>query len=187
MNENIKEILEYYQKDIDKFENSMKNYNEEQLKTTFEQSYQRYRNHKLLLDYIANLQTIEQQYSAVLSENAELQEENKKINNIINELKEWLIFDIKMFEKLKEDNDKEYYLGRITTAKKVLSYFEKVDDDEIRELKDKLQQKENIIKEIENFFKTELNEFKKVKVLNLQEPVELLEYYVERIKELKGE
>ena len=56
MNNEIMEILEYYQKDIDKFEHSMKDYNEEQLKTTFEQSYQRYRNHKLLLDYITNLQ-----------------------------------------------------------------------------------------------------------------------------------
>ena len=32
---------------------------------------------KILLDYITNLQTIEQQYSALLSENAELQEELK--------------------------------------------------------------------------------------------------------------
>lgn len=55
--------------------------------------------------------------------------EIEKLNNIIEELKEWLISDIKMFEKLKEDNDKEYYLGRITTAKKVLSYFEKGDDE----------------------------------------------------------
>ncbi len=45
----------------------------------------------------------------------------------------------------------------------------------------------NIIENIEKYFENELNEFKKVKVLNLQEPVELLEYYVETIKELKGE
>ena len=32
-----------------------------------------------LIDYITNLQTIEQQYSAILSENAELQEENERL------------------------------------------------------------------------------------------------------------
>ena len=34
----------------------MKDYTEKQLKTTFQKSYQRYKNHKLLLDYITNLQ-----------------------------------------------------------------------------------------------------------------------------------
>lgn len=45
-----------------------------------------------VLDYITNLQTIEQQYSALLSENAELenkitnlQQENERLKNIINE------------------------------------------------------------------------------------------------------
>ena len=45
---------------------------------------------KELLDYITNLQTIEQQYSAVLSENAELenkitnlQEENERLKELI--------------------------------------------------------------------------------------------------------
>lgn len=41
-----------------------------------------------LLDYITNLQTIEREYSSLLSENAELQQENDRLNNIINELKE---------------------------------------------------------------------------------------------------
>lgn len=56
MTEEIKEILEYYQKDIDKFEYYMSDYNDEQLKTTFSKNYQRYKNHKILLNYITNLQ-----------------------------------------------------------------------------------------------------------------------------------
>lgn len=43
---------------------------------------------KLLLDYITNLQVIEREYSSLLSENAELQQENDRLNNIIKELKE---------------------------------------------------------------------------------------------------
>lgn len=100
MSEDIKEILEYYKR-------SNKNkfgYEQDKIIT--------YKEAHLLLDYITNSQ-----------------EEIERLNNIIEELKEWVISDIKMFEKLKEDNDKEYYLGRITTAKKVLSYFEKVDDE----------------------------------------------------------
>lgn len=43
------------------------------------------------LDYITNLETIEQQYSAILSENAELE---NKITNLQEENKEWsMIFD----------------------------------------------------------------------------------------------
>ena len=42
---------------------------------------------KLLLDYITNLQTIEQQYSAILSENAELQQELERYKNIVKLLK----------------------------------------------------------------------------------------------------
>lgn len=56
MNDEIKEILDYYKKDAEKFEYLMKDYTEEQLKTTFSKNYQRYKNHKLLLDYITNLQ-----------------------------------------------------------------------------------------------------------------------------------
>ena len=57
MNNEIKEILNFYKKEIKEFEEFfIKNYTEEQLKTTFQKNYQRYRNHKLLLDYITNLQ-----------------------------------------------------------------------------------------------------------------------------------
>ena len=41
-------------------------------------------------NYITNLQTIEREYSSLLSENAELQQENDRLNNIINELEKLL-------------------------------------------------------------------------------------------------
>ena len=57
MNNDIKKILDYYKKDNEKYEkNMLSSYNKEQLETTFHESYQRYKNHKLLLDYITNLQ-----------------------------------------------------------------------------------------------------------------------------------
>lgn len=74
-------------------------------------------------DYITNLQTIEQQYSAILSENAELenkltnlQEENKKIKNKL------------------EDEKKNY--KRITTY-----------------LQEEIRRKDNIIYDLEDFIK----------------------------------
>ena len=65
-------------------------------------------------DYITNLQTIEQQYSVILSENAELenkitnlQEENKELNNQNKNLKEVIINSYQealeeVLDKLKE-------------------------------------------------------------------------------------
>ena len=41
-------------------------------------------------DYITNLQTIEREYSNLLSENIELQEENDRLNNIIKDIKSQL-------------------------------------------------------------------------------------------------
>lgn len=51
-----------------------------------------------LLDYITNLQTIEQQYSAILSENAELE---NKITNLQEEIriKDNIIYDLEDFIK----------------------------------------------------------------------------------------
>lgn len=43
-------------------------------------------------DYITNLQVIEQQYSALLSENAELENENKRLNKTIDTILEYNIF-----------------------------------------------------------------------------------------------
>lgn len=51
---------------------------------------------KKILDYIINLQTIEREYSSLLSENAELQQENDRLNNIINYI--WQVFENGGFE-----------------------------------------------------------------------------------------
>lgn len=57
MNNDIKEILDYYKKDNEKYEKNMLNsFNKKQLETAFNKSYQRYKNHKILLDYITDLQ-----------------------------------------------------------------------------------------------------------------------------------
>ena len=72
-----------------------------------------YSEHKQLLDYITNLQTIEQQYSAILSENAELE---NKITNLQEETerqsKAQVILDDENAElqgkimKLQEENER---------------------------------------------------------------------------------
>jgi len=77
--ENIKEILDYFKRS-----NKNKLGFEQDKIITFKEANQ-------LLDYITNLRIIEQQYSAILSENAELE---NKINNLQEENKEWsMIFD----------------------------------------------------------------------------------------------
>lgn len=80
MNEEIKEILDYFKT----FQ-----------KTNIEQIWLNQKRAKQLLDYITNLQTIEQQYSPLLSENAELenkiielQEENKRLQFAVKDTKE---------------------------------------------------------------------------------------------------
>lgn len=82
MKDEIKEILEDVKRHLDYV-------NTTGLKSTRDNEM------KAMYDYITNLQIIEQQYSAVLSENAELenkitnlQEENERLNNIIDELTE---------------------------------------------------------------------------------------------------
>ena len=74
MNNDIKEILTYMMQYV---ENKYEHDSEPMLN---------YKDIKCVLDYITNLQTIEQQYSVILSENAELenkitnlQEENEKL------------------------------------------------------------------------------------------------------------
>ena len=68
---------------------------------------------KALLDYITNLQTIEREYSSLLSENAELQQENDRLNNIIKDIKSQL--DYLETYSSKEDvfNDMKKRLDRI--------------------------------------------------------------------------
>ena len=65
MNNDIKEILDNVKRHLDYVEAT-------------KQKSIRDNEMKVMYDYITNLQTIEQQYSAILSENAKLQEENKK-------------------------------------------------------------------------------------------------------------
>lgn len=54
----------------------------------------------LLLNYITNLQTIEQQYCAILSENADLQQENDKLGKENKKYKDL------GFEHLQKENDR---------------------------------------------------------------------------------
>ena len=71
MNNEIKEILEFIKEQIEKETLSY----EPDIELSKEEA-------KRLLDYITNLQTIEQQYCAILSENADLQQENKKLKEL---------------------------------------------------------------------------------------------------------
>lgn len=66
---------------------------------------------KTVLDYITNLQTIEQQYSAILSENAELenkitnlQEENQRLKNNIKSAFEVINTQMKNLSKGEAEN-----------------------------------------------------------------------------------
>lgn len=74
MKDEIKEILDNFKN----YEDSYKKCNETQF-IIF------YRDIHLLLDYITNLQQIEQDHQKL---NGELREENNKLNNIIDELKQ---------------------------------------------------------------------------------------------------
>ena len=78
MNDEVKEILDYFQKDVDKYEESKKylmekyGYDEETIDNIFQ--HKRHINTKKLLDYITNLQ----------QENARLKEIENKLNFIKN-------------------------------------------------------------------------------------------------------
>ena len=103
MNDEIKEILELQNK-IDGIKND-----------TYTMKYIEW---KAILDYITNLQTIEQQYSAILSENAELE---NKITNLQEEnenLKDYL----KIMEKGK-DNNLNRFLDYKSRCEKAIEYF----------------------------------------------------------------
>lgn len=78
MNDEVKEILDYFQKDVDKYEESKKylmekyGYDEETIDNIHQ--HKRHINTKILLDYITNLQ----------QENAGLKEIENKLNFIKN-------------------------------------------------------------------------------------------------------
>ena len=70
MNDEVKEILDYFQKDVDKYEESKKylmekyEYDEETIDNISQ--HKRYINTKILLDYITNLQQENQKYKEVI-------------------------------------------------------------------------------------------------------------------------
>ena len=70
MNDEVKEILDYFQKDVDKYEESKKylmekyGYDEETIDNISQ--HKRHINTKILLDYITNLQQENQKYKEVI-------------------------------------------------------------------------------------------------------------------------
>ena len=70
MNNEVKEILDYFQKDVDKYEESKKylmekyGYDEETIDNIYQ--HKRHINTKILLDYITNLQQENQKYKEVI-------------------------------------------------------------------------------------------------------------------------
>ena len=70
MNDEIKEILDYFQKDVDKYEESKKylmekyGYDEETIDNISQ--HKRHINTKILLDYITNLRQENQKYKEVI-------------------------------------------------------------------------------------------------------------------------
>lgn len=70
MSDEIKEIINYMKQYV---ENIYEHDSEPMLN---------WKDLKKLLDYITNLQTIEREYSSLLSENAELQQENEQLEKI---------------------------------------------------------------------------------------------------------
>ena len=70
MNDDVKEILDYFQKDVDKYEESKKylmekyGYDEETIDNISQ--HKRHINTKILLDYITNLQQENQKYKEVI-------------------------------------------------------------------------------------------------------------------------
>ena len=70
MNDEVKEILDYFQKDVDKYEESKKylmekyGYDEETIDNISQ--HKRHINIKILLDYITNLQQENKKYKEVI-------------------------------------------------------------------------------------------------------------------------
>ena len=121
MSDEMKEILRTLKAKSTRYKYCLKeniSYNDE--------SYEAY----LLLDYITNLQTIEREYSSLLSENAELQQENDRLNNIINELEKLLEFEKNDYGRnldIKTHNiDSEFIRGNSWEADYILDRLKKL-------------------------------------------------------------
>ena len=113
MNDEIKEILDYYRKDIEKKELFMKDYTEKQLKTTFQKSYQRYKNHKLLLDYITNLQ---EENKRLQQNNYDMQKEMAMCWQKIDKAVEYIKNNALYYEDYDYDINEELYLTDIVDS-----------------------------------------------------------------------
>lgn len=108
MNKEVKEILDYYQRDIERYEDWQNVRSKWGLrKNSNERDYQRYRNHKILLNYIANLQ-----------------KENEKLNKIIDGLEKWL-------------EEKEHYYSTTDCQKEIKYEFLRISNEYTKTL-DKL-------------------------------------------------
>lgn len=120
MNNDIKEILDYYKKDNEKYEKSMlSQFNEEQLETTFHESYQRYKNHKVLLDCINNLQ------EEVKSANESITWWTNRFNALYKE-------NERIHKELDyANNDNIYYIAKIDKAIEYIYKLQRNDDIEI--------------------------------------------------------
>lgn len=150
MNREIKEILEYLKNDFYVYGET---YIEEKCKiVTKKEKHQ-------LLDYIKNLQTIEKEYSAILSENTELEQENKKLKELCDKYEEehstaFKLWTMKMKE-MPDYEEKVNYKSRINKAIEYINNLKPLNEEEtdIKEMLKKAYYDSNV-KGTEEHFKT---------------------------------
>ena len=119
MNDEVKEILDYFQKDVDKYEESKKylmekyGYNEETIDNIYQ--HKRHINIKKLLDYITNLQQENQKYKEVID----------KIDKYINDYNVFEVFSFPLMKRWEEEQvkssiDYEFKTSLIKDLKDIL-------------------------------------------------------------------
>ena len=123
MNDEIKEILDYFQKDVDKYEESKKylmkkyRYDEETINNISQ--HIRHINTKILLDYITNLQQENQKYKEVID----------KIDKYINDYNVFEVFSFPLMKRWEEQQakstiDYEFKKSLIKDLKDILKEVE---------------------------------------------------------------
>ena len=123
MNDDVKEILDYFQKDVDKYEESKKylmekyGYDEETIDNISQ--HKRHINTKILLDYITNLQ----------EENKRLKEVIDKIDKYINDYNVFEVFSFPLMKRWEEEQvkssiDYEFKTSLIKDLKDILKEVE---------------------------------------------------------------
>ena len=123
MNDDVKEILDYFQKDVDKYEESKKylmekyGYDEETIDNISQ--HKRHINTKILLDYITNLQ----------EENKRLKEVIDKIDKYINDYNVFEVFSFPLMKRWEEEQvkssiDYEFKTSLIKYLKDILKEVE---------------------------------------------------------------